>query len=68
MYQKITDNGYIVSIVKGTTEGNITEEEYNEIKTVIENRPVAREGFDYRLKENLEWEEYEPPTKEEEND
>ena len=61
MYQKNTENGYIVSIVKGVTDGNITEEEYNAILSVIHNKPAPPEGYDYRLKENLTWELYELP-------
>lgn len=50
----------------------ITEQEYAEILTTIRNKPTAREGYDYRLKTDLTWEEYalppiepEPPTDEE---
>ena len=56
MYQKNTKDGYIVSIVKGVTNGNITEAEYDEIIEVIRNRPEAQSGYDYRLKEDLTWE------------
>lgn len=56
MYQKNTKDGYIVSIVKGVTNGNITEAEYDEIIEVIRNRPEAQSGYAYRLKEDLTWE------------
>ena len=70
MFQKITSNGYIVSVVSGVARGNITEEEYNVIRDTIQNRPAPPEGFGYRLREDLTWEEYElppaPPPGEEE--
>ena len=40
----------------------ITEAEYNRIKTIIDSRPVAPDGYGYRLTENLEWELYEVPV------
>ena len=69
MYQKNTENGYIVSIVSGVTNGNITEEEYSSILAVIRNKPTAPDGYDYRLREDLTWELYElPPMSEGEAD
>ena len=62
MYQKNIVNGYIVSVAKGVTNGNITEGEYNTILDAIRNKPTATEGFDYRLRENLTWELYELPV------
>ena len=61
MYQLNIDNGYIVSIVKGATNGNITEAEYNAIMEVIANKPIPDDRFDYRLREDLTWELYELP-------
>lgn len=61
MYQKNIENGYIVSIVSGTSNGNISEEEYNTILNVIRNKPTAQKGYDYKLKEDLTWELYELP-------
>ena len=61
MYQKNTENGYIVSIVKGVSVGNITEAEYQAIKDIIRNKPTAEQGFDYRLLEDLTWELYRLP-------
>ena len=45
----------------GGTE--IMESEYDEIMTVIHNKPQATETTDYRLKTDLTWEPYEvdPP-------
>ena len=56
MYQKNIENGYIKSIVKGVYNGNISESEYNQIMSIINNRPITPEGYDYLLKDNLTWE------------
>lgn len=70
-YYKTIGNGYILSIGTGNGGTEITEQEYAEILAVIRNKPTAREGYDYRLKTDLTWEEYalppiepEPPTDE----
>ena len=68
MYQKNTENGYIVSIVKGVSVGNITKAEYQAIKDIIRNKPTAEQGFDYRLREDLTWELYQLPEPEWEDD
>lgn len=60
MFYKTIIDGYLVSIgTGGNTE--ITESEYNEILTTIQNKPTAQDGYGYRLKEDLTWEEYELP-------
>ena len=59
-YKEISD-GYILGIGTGDNGETITEAEYNEIMTVIRNHPF-REGYGYRLKTDLTWEEYENPT------
>ena len=56
MYQMITRDGYITSIARGVSNGNITEEQYNVIKAKIDERPTAPDGFYYRLTVELEWE------------
>ena len=68
MYQKNTENGYIVSIVKGVSVGNITEAEYQAIMDVIRNKPTAEQGYDYRLLEDLTWELVQLPEPEPEAD
>ena len=68
MFQKNIENGYIISLVKGVTNGNITEDEYNTILEVIRNKPTPPQGYDYKLKENLEWELYELPVPEPEDE
>lgn len=42
----------------------ITEAEYNRIKAIIDSRPTATDGFAYRLTAELEWELYEMPAEE----
>ena len=46
----------------------ITVEKYGEIMEMIRNRPTAPEGYAYRLTESLEWELYELPVEEIEED
>lgn len=63
-FYKAIENGYIIGI---GTNGNdsvteITEAEYNEILSLIHNRPTAQDGFIYKLKAGtLEWELVELP-------
>ena len=65
MWFKIIDNGYICGIGKGNTGTEITEEEYNTILSIIQTKPQSTATTDYRLKEDLTWEEYEvEPTPE----
>lgn len=39
----------------------ITQERYDEIRAMIANKPVAPDGYGYRLTDGLEWELYELP-------
>lgn len=57
-YYKLIKDGYIISIGIGECGTQITKEEYQTIKTVINNHPV-KDGFYYKLKEDLTWEEHE---------
>ena len=59
-YYKLVEAGYILSIgtVDRPTENEITETEYNEIFSVIRNKPPTTETTDYRLREDLTWEAY----------
>jgi hypothetical protein len=43
----------------------ITADRYNEILTILRNRPAAPDGYGYKLTESLEWELYELPPEEE---
>lgn len=58
-YIKIVDNGYILGIGTGNSGNEITEDEYNEILSVIRNKPQDTETVGYRLKTDLTWESYE---------
>lgn len=62
-YYKTIDNGFITVIGTGAGGTEITEAEYNEILAVIQSKPPRTETTDYRLREDLTWEEYEvePP-------
>lgn len=51
---------HIIAIGTGAGGTEITETEYNEIMSIIQNRPAA-EGKGYRLKADLTWEEYDLP-------
>lgn len=57
-YRKNVEDGYIHSVTAGVSKenSNISETEYNQIKTIIENQPDAPDGFYYHLTELLEWE------------
>ena len=55
----------VKDIYKRTWYGEeITEAKYNEILTMLHNIPTAPEGFAYRLTKELEWELYELPVEE----
>lgn len=61
-YYKTIIDGYLVSVGTGTGGTEITETEYNELLSIIHNRPTAPSGYDYRLKaDTLEWELVELP-------
>ena len=57
-YYKTIDDGYITAIGTGGGGTEITESEYNEIMTVIQNKPPRTETTDYHLKTDLTWEAY----------
>ena len=67
-YKVFTNNGYIVSILHDAKDGNITEAEYQAIVDAVNHKPIAPNGFDYRLTIELEWELYELPVVDEEED
>ena len=58
-YKNISDN-YILAIGTGCGNDEISEQEYNEIMSVIRSCP-NEEGKGYRLKTDLTWEEYDLP-------
>ncbi len=61
-YKKV-ENGYLLAIGKDMGGTEITEEEYNHILSVARAKPPATDTTDYRLREDLTWEEYpiDPP-------
>lgn len=46
----------------------ITGEKYEEILNMIRNKPTAPDGYEYRLTNDLEWELYELPAEEQEDE
>lgn len=58
-FYKQIDGDYILAIGTGNGNTEITESEYNEILTVIQNKPQATATTDYKLKTDLTWEAYE---------
>lgn len=62
-YYKQISGGYICAIGTGNGAEEITNKEYNEIMAVIQKKPPRTETSDYRLRDDLTWEEYhiDPP-------
>lgn len=59
VYFKIRDNGYIVAVGKSENivSGEISEEEYLRLLSIIESKPAAPDGYRYRLRDDSkEWE------------
>lgn len=56
-YYKQIENDYIVAIGTGFGGTEITEEEYDNILSIIKSTPSS-DGKGYRLKTDLTWEEY----------
>lgn len=68
-YYKLIIDGYLVSVGTGTGGTEITESEYNDLLSIIHNRPTPTTGFDYKLKaDTLEWELVELPPIEDDTD
>lgn len=63
-YYKMIENGYIIAIGIGFDDVEITAEEYAAILEIIKSKPVAENGYAYRLKEDLTWELVEVPIAE----
>lgn len=60
-YYKMISDGYILSVGIGLIGEEITESEYNTILEIVRNKPAAQDGYDYKLTNSLEWELYEMP-------
>lgn len=65
-YKQLSDT-YITAIGTGSGGTEITETEYNEILTIIRNRPQEA-GKGYRLTTDLTWEEHDLPPEPEPSD
>lgn len=67
-FYKTIENGYITAIGTGGGGTEITEQEYNQILSVIQSKPPRTATTDYHLREDLTWESYEriDPVKPEE--
>ena len=66
-YYKQTANNCIIAIGTGAGGTEITEAEYTEIRSIIQNRPQT-DGKGYRLKTDLTWEAYDLPPEPEPSD
>ena len=60
-YYKAVENGYILGIGTGFGGVEITQKEHQRIREIVRTRPAPPEGYDYRLREDLTWEEYQLP-------
>lgn len=58
-YYKRIEDDYISAIGVNIGGTEITETEYNEILSVIQNKPQDTDAIGYRLKTDLTWESYE---------
>ena len=68
-YFKVVNDGYIIAVCKNCGKIKITESEYNELLSIIHNRPTPPSGYDYKLKANtLEWELVELPEPSDDTD
>lgn len=57
MYKKIVFEGCILGVSEVERNGNITEDDYSRLTTIINDIPVAPEGYYYVLRDNTEeWE------------
>lgn len=59
---KVIKDGYIIVVGMGYGGTEITPEEYAHILEVMDKRPEPPAGYDYRLTEGLEWEQFEAPV------
>ena len=61
-YYKMIYDGYLLSVGVGLIGEEISESEYNNILEAIHNTPIAPDGYGYKLTNSLEWELYELPA------
>lgn len=67
-YYKQVSDGYILAIGTGLGGIGITETEYNDILSALQKKPASNDKYDYRLRDNLFWEEYELQERTAENE
>lgn len=60
-YYKLVNDGYILAVGTGLCGEEISEEYFNKVLNVIKHKPARTATTDFRLKEDLTWEEYEVP-------
>ncbi len=58
-YFKVSNSGYLLGVGIGNGGEEIAECEYKEITEIIHGKPVAPDGYCYRLKNDLTWEQHE---------
>ena len=61
-YYRLIEDGYIVLISTGCGTDEISQEEYETILSVIENRPTDEPGYVFKLRTDLTWEKVEAPV------
>lgn len=61
-YYKNINDGYIIGIGIGLGDEQITEEEYENILSIIRNRPEPEAGYSYKLRVDLTWNLVEVPV------
>lgn len=55
-YYKVIEDGYIVTIGTGYSGKEITDQEYNELLSIIRNKPKDTPTLIYKLNTDLTWE------------
>lgn len=63
-FNKHEKNGYIIAVSKSATSGNISEDEYDLILEIINNKPPVPENKILKLKTDLTWEISDAPISE----
>lgn len=58
-YFEVSEDGYVLCIGTGLGGTEVTEERYNAVLSVLQNRPQETEIIGYRLKTDLTWDSYE---------
>lgn len=58
MFFKVIKDNYILGVGIGERGTEITQSEYDQLTDIFHSMP-QKEGYEYRLKTDLTWEEYE---------